>query len=160
MPCSLLAKKLQHLTSNQQHYQPPCLHLLVRFKPFISIILAKATSYFIFFKKVKLYNSLITKPKTELLEQIISNHFCDYTIPEILQITLPARQSVSVDCGLFLQLHIPLTLQLVIIQLKLYMINVKWDILFYIVYGETRSDPFRDLIEEDVKNGLLILLIA
>lgn len=68
---------------------------------------------------------MITKPKTELLEQIISNHFCDYAIPEILRITLPARQSVSVDCVLFLQLHIPLTLQLVIIQHKLYMINVK-----------------------------------
>ena len=41
------------------------------------------------------------KPTTELLEQIIEIYSCDSTIPDILQVTLPARQNGSVDCGLF-----------------------------------------------------------
>ena len=38
---------------------------------------------------------------TELLEQIIAVYSCDSTIPEILQVTLPAPQKGSVNCGLF-----------------------------------------------------------
>ena len=51
--------------------------------------------------KVKIYDSLNTKPATELLEQITAIYSCDPTIPEILQVTLPACQSGSVYCLLF-----------------------------------------------------------
>ena len=51
--------------------------------------------------KVKIYNSLNTKPTTELFEQITTLYSFDSIIPKILQVTLPACQSVSVDCGLF-----------------------------------------------------------
>ena len=51
--------------------------------------------------KVKICDSLNTKPMTELLEQITGIHSCDSTIPEILQVNLPAYQNGSVDCELF-----------------------------------------------------------
>ena len=36
-----------------------------------------------------------------MLEQTTAIYSCDSTIPGILQVTLPVRQSGSVDCGLF-----------------------------------------------------------
>ena len=51
--------------------------------------------------KVKIYDSLNTKPTTELLEQITAIYSCDSIIPKILQVTLSVRQSGSVDCGHF-----------------------------------------------------------
>ena len=51
--------------------------------------------------KVKIYDSRNIKPTTELLEQITAIYSCDSTIPEILQVTLPAHQNGSADCGLF-----------------------------------------------------------
>ena len=51
--------------------------------------------------KVKIYDSLNIKPTTEPLEQITAIYSCDSTIPEILQVALPACQNGNVDCGLF-----------------------------------------------------------
>ena len=56
------------------------------------------TSHFLT-NKVKICDSMNIKPTTELLEQIIEIYSCDSTIPDILQVTLPARQNGSVDCG-------------------------------------------------------------
>ena len=51
--------------------------------------------------RVKIYDSLNTKPTTELFEQITAIYSCYSAIPEILEVTLPAHQNGSVDCGLF-----------------------------------------------------------
>ena len=48
-----------------------------------------------------IYDSPNIKPRTELLEQITVIYSCDSTIPEILQVILPACQNGNVDCGLF-----------------------------------------------------------
>ena len=102
LQCSLFGKKLQDSTFNQQHYQHPCLHL-AQLKQFISIIMAKG--HFVtstsLTNKVKIYHSRNIKPTTALLEQITAIYSCDSTIPEFLQVTLPAHQNGSADCGLF-----------------------------------------------------------
>ena len=91
LQCSLFAKKLQHLTSNQQLQ---IIHIHDNGKGHF-VISSSLTN------KVKLYDSLNTKPATELLEQITAVYSSDSTIPEILQVTLPARHSGSIHCGLF-----------------------------------------------------------
>lgn len=89
--CSLFAKKFQYLTPNQQLQT---IHIHHNGKGHF------VTSWYLT-NKVKLYDSLNTKPATELLKQITGTYFCDFTTPEILHVILPACQGGSVDCGLF-----------------------------------------------------------